>query len=465
MLPRPMLHMLRTASGRASMHMPGHHGRVPLRYRRCFALKGCFPLDLTELPITDDLYAPRAGIAQAQRLMARSAGSEGSIFLHGGATAGIQAMLLYALNRGDTVILPRNAHRSVISACMLYGFEPVFAELEQTTDGLLFTTVESYIRAIAAHPEARAVLATTPDYYGVIADIAPIARAAHEKGLLLLVDEAHGAHMCWQGTNAVRRGADIAVQSAHKTLPALTGAATLTFGRGVDARRLTRLLAMAQTSSPSFLIALSIDDARDWMDRHGEKALGALRAAINDFWLEAARLGYRSAHALWREQGLELFDETRLVIDAPQGGYALSDALAKRSIDVELADERRVCCILSLLEGKYQLARLIRALRLIRPVRRELPAPPALPPLPRRTLPISDAMRLAGEIVPLENAAGRVALDMAGLYPPGVPVALPGELISKEAAETLLRAPDNMRFGVTDGALRCVTSEEMRDIT
>lgn len=459
---RPMLDMLKGASRRMSLHMPGHHGRVPMRYQSSFALHRCFSLDTTELSVTDDLYAPMGGVKQAQRLLSQAAGAAGSILLHGGSSAGIHAMLLYALHRGDTVILPRNAHKSALSACMLYGLRAAFAKLSYTQDGYAYTDTGALIQSMDANPKAKAVLLTSPDYYGMMADVNRLGEAAHARGMLLLVDEAHGAHLNWQKRNAIRLGADMAVQSAHKTLPALTGAAFLHYNTGVDAQRLLRLVGMAQTSSPSFLLMLSMDDARAWMDAHGACAIAALEADVASFWKKAGKLGYRSAHALWQECGLADHDSTRLVIDAPQGGYALMAALEEASIDAELCDERRVVCILSLLDGNRQLRKLLSVLRRMGKPKAAMSIASTSFALPKRVLPLDAAFACRGENVALTSAAGRVCLDMLGFYPPGTPVVLPGELMDEAIRDALLRAPEKNRFGVADGCVRCATKEEMR---
>ena len=206
--------MLLAAKDRVRLHMPGHKGRLD-------------PFDTTELPVTDDLYAPESGIRRAEEMAARAFGAAHTLMLTGGSTAGILAMLLAYVSPGEQVILPRNAHHSALSACVWGGLDAVFAdELSQ---------------AVARHPQARAVFVTRPDYYGRCMDLAPLCAQAHAAGMRVLVDEAHGAHFAWwdQPQSAGRLGADAWVQSAHKTLPALNG--DITQGEGYALARMLML--------------------------------------------------------------------------------------------------------------------------------------------------------------------------------------------------------------------------------
>lgn len=450
-----MHQMLSQAAGRTSLHMPGGQGRAP------FGRVDPYRVETTELGVTDDLYHPSGAIARAQRLAAASAGAAHTLLLNGGSTAGIHAMLLYAARRGDEVILPRNAHVSALNICATAGLEPVFAEPSYAAGGRPYTTVESYIRAMDGHPNARAVLVVRPDYYGALPELDAIALEAHRRGMLALCDEAHGAHLNWdrQIKNAGACGADLFVQSAHKTLPALNAGAWLHAMGGVDVERLRRVLSMVQTSSPSFLTMLALDDARAWMDKHGVKACGKLRKALQHFRKKAASLGYTDA-----QDGADMrYDPLRLVLYAPQGGFRLAEALARRGIDVEMSDGLRIVCILSLMDGKARLRKLLRALRREAPTRH---APPAMAekaaeiPLPPREMPLAQAAFAEAEAVLPERAAGRVSAVAAGFYPPGIALVTPGELLTPEIAEALLTAGPERLFGMNgDGTINCVTSK------
>ena len=350
-----MRDMLAKAADRLSLHMPGAQGRGP------FGPLDPYRLETTELAATDDLYAPGGAIARAEALAARCAGAAHTLMLTGGSTAGVQAMLLYAAGGGGAVILPRNAHLSALHLCAVAGLEAVFARPAFTSSGLCYTPEESYLEALARRPDARALLVVRPDYYGALHWPARTAARARALGIPVLCDEAHGAHLNWDADvpTAGALGADVWVQSAHKTLPALNGAAWLHAGPGVDAARLRAMLRAVQTSSPSFVTLLALDDARAWMEQNGAEAVARLKAAAARFHARAAALGYADG----QDEPGWAYDRTRVVLRAPQGGYALSEALAARGVDVEMSDACRVVCILSPVDGPERLERLARALR------------------------------------------------------------------------------------------------------
>ncbi len=448
---RPMHEMARCNKNRLRLHVPGHKGQV------LFDAEPTQVLDVTELPATDDLYAPYGPIVKAQELMAQAAGAAHTLMLTGGSTAGILAMLLYSTEPGDTVIIPRNAHFSFLSGCVFADLCPQFVPVQTTVDGYSYASEEGFLEAISRHPQARAVVVTRPDYYGGMINISRIAAAAHAGGMRLLVDEAHGAHLPWMGSlqSAASLGADLWVQSAHKTLPALTAGALLHLSGEEDVHRALRLLRMVQTSSPAFYLLQSLDDARAWMEEHGAKALNGLQNHLRAFRVQMKAMGYTDAHESWSPLPLE-FDPTRLVIEAPQGGYALAESLREHSIDVEMADDRRIVCILSVMDGEETLRRLLEGLQMaacmpkadLPPVLREFA-------LPRQVMRPRQAALGKLELVELKMAVGRVSGASVGLYPPGIPLVTPGEEISKYVIVDLLAAPEEKRFGLCNGKFLC----------
>lgn len=501
-----MRDMLAGVADRLSLHMPGAQGRGP------FGPLDPYRLETTELAATDDLYAPGGAIARAEALAARCAGAAHTLMLTGGSTAGVQAMLLYAAGGGGAVILPRNAHLSALHLCAVAGLEAVFARPAFTSSGLCYTPEESYLEALARRPDARALLAVRPDYYGALRWPARAAARARALGVPVLCDEAHGAHLNWDADvpTAGALGADLWVQSAHKTLPALNGAAWLHAGPGVDAARLRAMLRAVQTSSPSFVTLLALDDARAWMEAHGAQALARLKAAAARFHAQAASLGYADGQD---EPGWD-YDRTRVVLRAPEGGYAFSEALAARGVDVEMSDACRVVCILSPVDGPERLERLAQVLREVAADGRrkgpdgtgaacaggsgaacgtaervdetggagmpgaacagggaEGPPPDGLrafaagvgadwlpPPAPaERAVPLREAFFAPSEAVPLERAAGRVSAVPAGPYPPGVALITPGERVTEELAAYLRALGPRRAFGLgPEGTLACL---------
>lgn len=448
---RPIHDMLHAASGRCSCHMPGHKGRAP------FGAENLYALDTTEIPLTDDLYAPENGIARAQELYARAAGAGATLFMHNGSTAGIHAMVQLYAGEGDTVILPRNAHLSAANGCVLGGVKAEWIPITQRADGYCYIAEADVLAALEAHPQAKALLLTRPDFYGCCLPLERIVEKAHSMGIHVVVDEAHGAHLPWlAGTaSAGELGVDAWVQSVHKTLPGLTGSAVLHLRDAADKVKAMRILRREQTSSPSFVLLMSIDDSRAFMEETGRAKLAAVAAAADELRRALPDLGYTDAHAAWSDTGLQ-FDLTRLVITAPQGGFALAQSLRQRGVDVEMADVQRVVLILSCMDERSDILRLADILKDILPRAAALPALPDMRILPEKALELRAAVMADCEAVPLEKAEGRIASASAGLYPPGIPLVCPGEKISPEVIGLLRAAGTRERFGLEGDKLLCV---------
>jgi len=451
-----------------SFHMPATGGRAPFQ--------GFHPYrwDTTELSVTDDLYHPRESlgpIAAAQGLAAASAGAAHTLMLPGGGTAGIHTMLLYAAKRGETVVLPRNCHASTLNICAMAGLEPVFTATSYTSHGRAYTGAEAYKDAMERHPRAKAVLVVRPDYYGLLTDLQAIAREARRHGMLVLCDEAHGATFNWRGDvpNAISLGADLAVQSAHKTLPVLTPGAWLHGGSSIDIRRLRGLLRLVQTSSPSFVTMLSLDEARAWMDACGERVCTRLREALPRFYAAAERLGYNPGQDD-APPGLA-YDPLRLVLRPPHrgsySGFALEETLRRQGVDMEMADEGCVVGILPLQGGGVRLSKLLRALQRIGWPERGVQGPqppfsPAPPPGdPNRVLSLGEAVFAPSEPIPITRAVGRVSATNVGRYPPGTAFLTAGEELAPDMAVFLASQDPARLFGLTDqGDLPCVREIE-----
>ncbi|MBP3637790.1 MAG: aminotransferase class V-fold PLP-dependent enzyme [Clostridia bacterium] len=448
---RPIYDMLLAASGRRSFHMPGHKGVSP------FGTADLYALDTTEIPQTDDLYCPENGIAEAQRLYARAAGAAETLFLHNGSTAGIHAMVQLYAGEGDTVILPRNAHLSAANGCVIGGVKAAWIPITQLPDGYCYIAEADALAALDAHPHAKAMLLTRPDFYGGCLPLERIIAKAHGMGIKVVVDEAHGAHLPWlEGVaSAGELGADAWVQSVHKTLPGLTGSAVLHLRSPADKPKAMRILRREQTSSPSFVMLMSIDDSRAYMEETGREKLALTAKMANILRSALPVTGYEEAHCQWRHTGLQ-FDPTRVVLHAPQGGFRLAKTLRENGIDVEMADIRRVVLILSCMDGPGDIMRLVGILRENPPQGRLLPMLPDMRTLPEKALDLRPAVMADCEPVPLAEAEGRIAAASAGLYPPGIPLICPGEKFSREIISLLQRAGSQERFGLEGENLLCV---------
>lgn len=451
------------AGGALAFHTPGHKqglGAHPLL--RALVTEEGLRQEVSLMEELDDLHRPEGCILEAERRAARLWGADEAFFMVNGTTGAIHAMLLAALSPGDEVIVPRNAHRSVVGGLVLAGARPVY--LAPETDEALGVahgvTPEAVRRAIAEHPAARAVVVVYPTYYGVAAALAEIVAAAHEKGLSVLVDEAHGAHLAFSDElppDALSLGADLVAQSTHKLLGAMTQASML-FCRGglVPRERVRRAASLLTSTSPNYLLMASLDIARLQMEEEGAARVGravrlarALRAAVNEtpgLWcFGAERMGRPGAAA---------FDETKLTVQAAglAGGEAGRILREAHAIQPELVDARNVLFIVSMADTERETARLFSALRALSP-RGDGSAAAKAPRMPAMETALSprEAFFAAREAVPVEAAAGRVAAEEVTFYPPGVPALVPGERITREAVRQM-RAAARLGLKVTGPA-------------
>ncbi len=411
------------------MHMPGHKGKsvfpadVPLS-----------ALDVTELADTGCLYDDAPPFSTANRLAAEAWGVPQAMILAGGATLGIQAMLRYAFAGSENrrVLVDRGSHKSVYHALAFLDLDPTYLCPDQSsrepfeTIGATFSP--ELIDGALSKTHARAVILTSPTYYGTVHNVAAIAEVAHRHGALLLVDEAHGAHFPFTVgmSPAVALGADIAVCSLHKTLSAMTGAALLTASVSADMHELSRAAAQFGSSSPSFLIAASADCARAAAESSREK-FSELAAALAAYPCKFPRLSARITAS-------GLADPLRLTVCTSACGLAGSDAaklLDAAGIAVEMSDADHVVSILSAADSKSGLERLFAALNAL-PTGSPIPRSVSAFPAPTRICSPREAWMAASETVLMKDCVGRVAAETVGRYPPGIPLVAPGEAITAE---------------------------------
>ena len=278
----PLLDALRECANKhhAPFYTPGHkRGQgISQRLADCFG-SAVFKADLPELAELDNLFAPQGVIQEAQELAAAAFGAEHTWFLVNGSTCGIEAAILATCAPGDKIILPRNVHQSAIAALILSGAVPIFVtpEYDSVLDIAHSITPSSVATALKQHPDAKAVMMVYPTYYGVCGDVSAIAQLAHQHGIPLLVDEAHGPHFAFHPdlpNSAMAAGADLTVQSIHKVLGAMTQASMLHVqGSWIDTERLSQSLQLLQSTSPSYLLLASLDAARQQMALQGEQLM------------------------------------------------------------------------------------------------------------------------------------------------------------------------------------------------
>ncbi len=426
-------------------HMPGHKGG-----------KGFAPMwqdshlkwDITEFNGSDNLHDPQGVIQEAQELAAQAFGAQKTFFLVNGASIGIMAMLLSVVRPGQRVIIPRNCHKSVMSAVILGGMVPVYVQPQVDEEHLLMTgvTADSIEEALERYPDAAAVLVTYPNYYGMGGDMEAIARMVHRRGKILLVDEAHGAHLPFSDKlppSSGELGADLWVQSAHKTLPALTQTAYLHMkGDRVPPDRVGMTLQHLHTTSPSYLLMMSLDWARHFMVTWGRTELERIAEAADRLRHRINREGhlYGFGPEWVGKPGVHVMDPTRLVVDVRKTGFTGYDIerILRREyhIQVEMADWYHLVFIITAADDRENLQNLERALLDLPRSHRRAGEMEIKVPLfsteGKGGIPPGEVALHRVEEVDLEDAGGRISAGTIGVYPPGIPLFYPGEIITEE---------------------------------
>ena len=455
-------------SGHYPYHMPGHK-----RKSNTAGLADAFGIDITEIDGFDNLHQAEGVIKQAQERAAALYGADETFFLVNGSTCGILAAVTAATEKGDTVIMARNCHKSVYHAVFLQELRTVYLYPGQITeydiaDAIVPADVEA---ALENCPECSAVIITSPTYEGIVSDIGKIGRIVHEKGKILIVDEAHGAHFGLAGgmpENAVRQGADIVIHSLHKTLPSMTQTALLHVrGSLVNRRKLRAYLRIFQSSSPSYVLMASMDACIAYLQDNAEDCFAGMKQNY-DFFMNRTdgcrhiRIG-RTENIINGNYAFTAWDIGKLLIsvkDASVSGQALYDLLREDfHLQMEMAAESYVLAIMTIADTRESWQRLADALLEIddRIINEEIienkaaegqgrdridsseSGPEEKPyghPAVRMT--IAEALHRVYEdtaaeprAVLLEEAAGESAGEFINLYPPGIPLLVPGEVIEE----------------------------------
>lgn len=425
-------------------HVPGHKSRG--EFRKIFPVA---PLDVTELSWSDNLQSPAGVIAAAQKEVAEILGAARSYFLTDGSSSGVMAMMYAASKRGNKIIVPRNCHQSVWNACLILGMEPVVIQGETKDDVLMPPDAAQLERLLVNDVNIVGMIVTHPDYYGNTAPLADYARVLKKHARLLLVDEAHGAHLALE---PARRGyagqyADIWVDGAHKSLPTLTQGAVLSIREEKFADEIEEGLNVFRTTSPSYPVMASVEYGVKFL-KNNPKVLEQAKIAAAAFRVKA------SAFKLYPSD-----DWTKLAVDCKPLGvssHAGAKFLEKKGVYAELSDGRYLIFYLSPMVTATDLNRLHAALlkmagnKKLKGTYVPRPAYPA----GERTYSYQYAFRNSSEFVPLKQALGRMSARNVGLTPPCIPVVLAGEIVT-EAHIRILEGAENT-FGLTDGYLRVV---------
>lgn len=430
-------------------HMPGHK-----RHLRGDTLSDISSIDITEIDDFDNLHDAHGIICEAQQKAAEIYGSEESFFLVNGSTCGILSAVSACVHSGGWLMMGRNCHKSVYHGALLGNLNTIYLYPEVKEDVSFFSgfhsdyikkEVERFYREYPAE-KIGAVIITSPTYEGIISDVLGIAEFLHEKGIPLIVDEAHGAHFGMSDLlpeNSCACGADIVIHSLHKTLPALTQTAILHVnGNLVDRQRLRRYLSIYQSSSPSYVLMASIDKALTMMSQEGEKY-------FREFLFQRNKLmrALSTCKRIHIYQGKDV-DPCKLVLctnGSVWTGKMLYDKLRlEYDLQMEMAASDYVVAIITVMDDQEGFERLARAvIELDAMLDEEMTVsektefiqesrPTNYPYATKIEYTIADALEQPHTTVPICESNERICADFVYVYPPGIPILVPGEQITTE---------------------------------
>lgn len=436
-------------------HTPGHKIGVEAPQLLKNWMGPALPYDLGVMYALDDLHEPERELKDAQDLTAELYGADCCWFSINGTTALIEAMIMGTVGPDEIIIIPREAHRSVISGLVLSGAKPVYmdCDFDERWGIPLGVSLENAIKSMDTYPEAKAILLVYPNYYGVGIDIVNIIQEAHKRGLIVLVDEAHGPHLPFSESlpiEAIEAGADLVAQSTHKSVGSLTQTSWLLGqGKKFDKRRITQMHQMLQSTSPNYIFLASLD-----MARH------QLATAGNDLVSRAVELSVYLREELNKISGIAAmeytdiqervinYDCTKVLIDAKElglTGVEFERMLREHHIEVELVQAHHVLVLITIGDTKESVTALIKAVqavseKVLRAFKefnkteeeqlQDISKDSALLPAPIVRITPRNAMYANREQVPLKEALHRIAGETIAYYPPGIPCVAVGEEIS-----------------------------------
>lgn len=431
-------------------HIPGHKkgsGMDP-EFRE-FIGENALSIDLINIGPLDDLHLPKGIIKQSQELAAKAFGADYTFFSVQGTSGAIMAMIMSVCNPGNKILVPRNVHKSIMSAIVLSGAIPIFIHPEvDSRFGISHgITPDSIEKALNLHPDTKAVLVINPTYYGISGDLKKIVRIAHSRDIPVLVDEAHGAHIHFHKElplSAMEAGADMAATSVHKLGSSLTQSSILNLqGNLISPKRVQSVLSMLTTTSTSYLLLASLDVARKSLATEGQALLEDTirKAEETRSKINGIPHLYCMGHEILESSAAVAMDPTKLLISVKElgiTGYDVEKWLRhKYNIEVELSDLYNILCIVTPGDSDKDLLALIQALtelssEYINQVDKRVDSFVLLPIIPSLAFTPRDAFYADTEVVPFEESAGRIIAEFVMVYPPGIPIFIPGEIITKD---------------------------------
>lgn len=415
----------------------------------------CVGIDVNSMKPLDNLCHPVSVIKDAEKLTAEAFHAENAFLMVGGTTSAVQSMILSVCKRGDKIILPRNVHKSAINALVLCGAIPVYVNPE--TNPMLGISlgmeVDVLKKTIEANPDAKAVLVNNPTYYGICSDIKSIVKIAHEHGMKVLADEAHGTHLYF-GKNlpisAMDAGADMAAISMHKSGGSLTQSSILLCNKSVNADHVRMIINLTQTTSASYLLLSSLDISRRNLALRGEESFAKVAAMSEYVRGEVNRIGGYYAYGKDLINGTSIFDYdvTKMsvyTLGIGLAGIEVYDLLRDEyDIQIEFGDISNILAYISIGDRPQDVERLVNALAdIARLYKRDKTGLLSMEYInPEVVASPQDAFYAEKKSVPVREACGCISGEFVMCYPPGIPILAPGERITPEIVEYIVYAKE-----------------------
>lgn len=433
-----------------SYHMPGHKGsEIYKRFGYTGFLENFMDCDVTEIPGADNLFQAESIIKESQDRYARLYGAKKSYLLINGTSGGIIAAILASVPKGKKLVMARNCHKSVFNALTLADIQPVYAYPDMIEEYGISGEIspEQIDKLLAANPDAEAVILPSPNYYGICSNTEKIAQIVHKYGKVLIIDEAHGAHLTFFNQHGIKdmpksagnSNADIVIKSTHKTLASFTQSAVISlYSDRVDHYLLEDKLQCIESTSPSYVLMTSLDINASIIEEHGKQIFVEWADNLNDFYENAKKI-----EGLKIIDKMENLDWTKLNFSLGElgiNGAELEEILSsKYGILIELYTGDVVMCMTGIGNTKEHIVKLVDALAEIAKERRadktasktEKKAVQLIVPKQAELFEIPKYKKR----VLLSEAVGQICASSIIPYPPGIPLICPGEKLDAETVE------------------------------
>jgi arginine decarboxylase len=449
-----------------SFHVPGHKNSK--LYNEYFdQINNILEIDTTEIPGTDDLHDPETCIKAVQDEISDLLNTDASFLLTGGTTCGIYAMIMATTSPGDTIIVARDCHRAVYDGLLLGQVNAIYIEPEFFEGLSLGITAKQVKKTVKEHPEAKALVLTYPNYYGIGTDLKSIEQIVHEENMLLLIDEAHGAHLSLSAElmpSSIEIGADIIVHSSHKSLPAMTQSSVLHLNSDrVNKNKLRELLKIHQSTSPSYVLMSSLDICYDIYNKHGQALMKKLLRNVDI--IKSKQPYFLNQTDL--PNGFKL-DPTKLTLIGKRANISPTDMeieLRKNGIQMEFSNENYGVFVSSIMNESSDFEYLSKMMEMLKfkcysgidNVDKSF--------LSESKLSLSKAFYSAKKRVKLKESMNYISTEYIVPYPPGIPMIIPGDLIDENKLiliESLLKKNQKI-IGIRNfdtATIEVVSSEE-----